>query len=85
MPVFVPVGFSEDRFIAYEKQFATFAKMLIENYSAKPHWGKNRNWVFKYTKDLGSYPYIEKFRKVREKFDPKNIFANDYGEMLGIN
>lgn len=85
MPVFIPVGFSDKKFEEYERQFSEFARMLIDKFSARPHWGKNRDWVFKYAKDAGAYPYISRFRKVRMKFDPNNIFANDYGRVLGIN
>lgn len=85
MPVFIPVGFSREKFKEYEMQFEEFAKILMEKYSARPHWGKNRDWVFEYANSLNSYPYLEKFKNVREKLDPKNIFANRFGKILGIN
>lgn len=84
MPVFIPVGFSAKRFAAYEKQFVDFAKMLIEKYSARPHWGKNRDWTFSFANNQNSYPHLNKFKRVRDKFDPNNIFSNKFSQSLGI-
>lgn len=84
MPVFIPVGFSKERFKKYEKKYVNFAKMLMEKFDARPHWGKNRDWVFKYAKELGRYPNLERFKAVKEKLDPKGIFSNKFSRSLSL-
>lgn len=84
MPVFVPIGFSDERFKAYEKQFKEFAAMLITDFSARPHWGKNRAWTFDLVLKHGGYKQLEKFKKVVKKFDPNGIFKNKFAKRLGL-
>lgn len=85
MPVYVPVGFSEEQFAAYEKQFVDFASMLIERYSGRPHWGKNRQWSFDLAQKKKSYQgNLEEFKKVRLKLDPQGIYSNNFGRRLGL-
>lgn len=85
MPVYVPVGFSAEQFMAYEKPFVEFARMLIERFSGRPHWGKNRQWTFDLVKSNGAYENnLELFQKAKSKYDPEGLFTNDFGKSLGL-
>lgn len=83
MPVYVPVGFSKERFEQYEKQFVDFAKLLIKDYSGRPHWAKNRDWTLNYAVEQGRYKNnLKSFYNVVNKFDPKGIFRNKLSDEL---
>lgn len=85
MPVYVPIGYTKERFEAYEKQYMQFARLLIERFSGRPHWGKNRQWAFDLVKANGSYQKnLEEFQTVINKYDPKGTYANDFAKGLGL-
>jgi FAD/FMN-containing dehydrogenase len=85
MPVYVPVGFSKEEFKIYEKQYVEFASMLINDFSGRPHWGKNRMWSFDLAMQNNRYgSNLVKFKKVRAKLDPDGIFENWFAETLGL-
>jgi FAD/FMN-containing dehydrogenase len=85
MPVYVPVGFTEQRFNAYEKQYVEFAQMLIRDFSGRPHWGKNRGWTFDLAIEEGRYQgNLERFKKVMQKYDPQGMFKNRFAEQIGL-
>jgi hypothetical protein len=85
MPVYVPIGYSKERFDAYEKQYVEFAKLLIERFSGRPHWGKNRQWAFDLVKANGSYQKnLEEFQTVINKYDPQGTYGNDFAKGLGF-
>ena len=54
MPVYLPTGFSKERLAKYEKSYEDFARMLVEKFDGRAHWGKNRDWVSKDKKNLAS-------------------------------
>ena len=85
MPVYVPIGYSKERFDAYEKQYIDFARLLIERFSGRPHWGKNRQWAFDLVKAKGSYQKnLEEFQTVINKYDPQGTYGNDFAKGLGL-
>lgn len=85
MPVYVPVGFSQEQFKAYEKQFEEFTSMLITQFSGRPHWGKNRQWAFDLAMKQNSYgSQFREFKSVMNELDPEQTFINDFGKKLGL-
>jgi FAD/FMN-containing dehydrogenase len=85
MPVYVPVGMDHKTFDQYEKQYVDFAKLMIEQYSGRPHWGKNRQWAFDLAIKAQRYGNnINEFQSVINQLDPHGTFSNEFGEKLGF-
>jgi hypothetical protein len=85
MPVYVPVGFSDEKFREYERQFEEFARILITQFAGRPHWGKNREWALKLAVEQGRYnENLQTFKSVRDRLDPHGLFANKFSEMIGL-
>ncbi len=85
MPVYIPIGFDQETFKQYEKQYVDFARMLISQYSGRPHWGKNRQWTFDMIVDKKAYgKNLDLFQEAINQLDPKGTFANDFGKGLGF-
>lgn len=83
MPVYVPTGFSKERFAQYENQYIEFAQMLIKDFSGRPHWGKNREWTLNYALEKGRYEKnLEAFFNVVKKFDPNRVFRNKFSTQM---
>ena len=83
MPVYLPLGFSQQQFEQYERQFVEFAQILIEDFSGRPHWGKNRAWTFDLAVKENSYgANLERFKAVMNKYDPKGVFSNKFSKHL---
>ena len=49
---------------------------IFRAHGGRPHWGKKHTLTADDLKPL--YPAWDKFMKIREKFDPKGIFLNEY-------
>lgn len=87
MPIYVPAGFSEAELEAYMAPFVEYVTVLIEDFGARAHWAKNREWAFDLQRQLGSYDYdkrLKRFNKVLAKLDPKGVFANEYAKRIGL-
>lgn len=85
MPVYLPVGFSEDMKASYDSIYENFARMLVEKFGARVHWGKNRAWLFQLERDRASYgTNLDEFRSVVRELDPKGMFANSVSTDLGL-
>jgi len=64
--------------------FQEIEQLAFDKYGARPHWGKNRNYVF--DNAWRKYPNLEKFLAVKNKFDPYGLFSNDWlNAILGIS
>jgi FAD/FMN-containing dehydrogenase len=85
MPVYLPVGLPSHMLQKYEKRYEEFVHMLITRFSARPHWGKNREWTFELVKKMGIFDLqIKQFKTVVDQFDPHRIFSNDFSRRLEI-
>lgn len=83
MPVYLPIGFSQDEMKAYEKQFEIFTTTLISKFHGRPHWGKNKTWALELALKEGNYKNeLTSFREFMKKYDPKGIFQNKFSEIL---
>lgn len=63
--------------------FDEIEQIAFYKYSAKPHWGKNRNYAFAGVAQ--SYSAIENFLAAKTRFDPHGFFSNEWTDaVLGI-
>ena len=85
LPIFLPVGLSEEDKAAYERPYFEYAKMLIEDFSGRPHWAKNRSWTFPLVLSKQSYPGINAFKRLMRRYDPNGVFENDFSRMLNLS
>jgi FAD-linked oxidoreductase len=69
------IAFHMYKGMEYEKYFHDMEE-LMKKYEGRPHWGKMHNR--KKEDLLGLYPKLQDFLKIREEYDPNNIFINDY-------
>ncbi|MBI3556076.1 MAG: hypothetical protein HY074_07420, partial [Deltaproteobacteria bacterium] len=54
-----------------------FVKTLVTVFGARPHWGKNRDWVLGEAVRAGNYGnQLQEFREVKWDLDPKDMFGN---------
>lgn len=64
--------------------FFDWVKQQMHTWQGRPHWGK----VNKLSRDelLQLYPNLPKFLKIREQYDPHNVFVNRWikEKFLGI-
>ncbi len=87
MPIYVPAGFNQAQLDAYMAPFVEYVSVLIEEYGARAHWAKNREWTFDLQRQLGSFNYgdrLKKFNKAVATLDPNGVFANEYAKRIGI-
>lgn len=86
MPVYLPHGFTKEQRAQYDRPFEDIVKMLITNFNARPHWGKNRDWAFVLARDLKSYGQkFNEFREIVSELDPSGTFMNDWGRRVGLD
>jgi L-gulonolactone oxidase len=85
MPVYLPTAFPPEMAAAYDRKYEDFARLLIEKFSGRAHWGKNRDWVFGLQTERGLYgENLERFRKVQLELDPHGVFSNDFTLQAGL-
>lgn len=78
-----PAGGRETCYIAVHQYrgmewepFFRACESVFDSFHGRPHWGKRH---FQSADTLRErYPHWERFRRVRERFDPQGLFANDY-------
>lgn len=63
--------------VPYEKLFERFTTIL-KSHDGRPHWAKQHD--LSRERLVSSYPKFEKFCEVRDKWDPANRWACEYGE-----
>ncbi|CAI5512779.1 unnamed protein product [Closterium sp. Naga37s-1] len=61
-----------------------YEQIIGKMFNGKPHWGKNKDVSFI---DVPSkYPNLPRFLKVRENFDPRGLFLNEWAKrVLGLS
>jgi hypothetical protein len=59
--------------------------MLIEEFGARPHWGKGEHWYHQYGRDHGVHAEgLQEFNAVLEAADPTGMFGNDFTRDAGF-
>ena len=85
MPIYLPVGLSEQENQDYHTKYHQFVKLLINEFNGRAHWGKNKEWAFVLQTKNGVFrENLTKFQEVLNKWDPNGLFSNEYGKTLGL-
>ena len=91
MPIFVPVALSQAQFDDYMAPYEEAMQVLVTQYGARGHWGKNYHsndpWLFELQKQVGAYGYDNRQQRFSAKvgqFDPNGVFANPFAKVIGI-
>ena len=87
MPIYIPVGFDQAKMADYLAPFIEYTTYLIQNYDARGHWAKNREWMFPLEQAEGNLNHDNRFTRfnaVINQIDPNGVFANAAGKRLGI-
>ncbi|WP_067860209.1 D-arabinono-1,4-lactone oxidase [Nocardia shimofusensis] len=78
-----PAGGRETCYIAVHQYqgmewepFFRACESVFDSFQGRPHWGKRHFQTADTLRER--YPHWERFRRVRERFDPQGLFANDY-------
>ena len=86
IPVYLPTAFPQGRKQSYDSPYEEFARMLVRDFNGRGHWGKNREWLFKYQGQLNSYgEKLDAFQEVVNKMDPQGMFTNKFAKAMGLN
>jgi FAD/FMN-containing dehydrogenase len=86
MPVYLPTAFPKEMANEYDSRYEDFARLMIERFSGRAHWGKNRDWAFELHRERGTYgSNLERFRKVMRALDPAGVFQNEFARQAGLS
>lgn len=88
-PIFVPVDLSKEQFAEYMSPYEDMMRVLVVEYGARGHWGKNMHshnpWLFELQRDIGSYGnHLARFSNKVGELDPNGMFANSFAKSIGI-
>ncbi|KAK4137021.1 FAD-binding domain-containing protein [Trichocladium antarcticum] len=81
-PSYRPTVGDEKRF--NEPFYHRLANTLIDEFPCRPHWTKNTRDVFARSAKNLDPGHLARFKAVRAQFDPKGIYRNVIGEILGF-
>ncbi|WP_020408467.1 FAD-binding protein [Hahella ganghwensis] len=83
--VYRPKGFDDAQNAEFTATYDNLASELMSRFSARPHWGKSKQSLFKEAVAKGLYgDNLEAFKAVAVKLDPAGIFSNDWAEDIGL-
>lgn len=84
-PTPTPIGFPADMRASINYPYEQLARILITEFGARPHWGKNEAWTFKLQNELGSYgKNLDVFKTLVQKIDPVGMFATNFARQIGL-
>ncbi|KAF2150231.1 FAD/FMN-containing dehydrogenase [Myriangium duriaei CBS 260.36] len=67
-----------------EPFYGRLATTLLTEFPARPHWTKNTREVMRQAVKNLDPNHLRRFKTVRQKFDPNNIFRSVVGEIIGV-
>ncbi|KAJ3248231.1 hypothetical protein HK104_007736 [Borealophlyctis nickersoniae] len=67
-----------------EPFYAKLAETIIREFPARPHYTKNTREIYTKAKGWLNQEYVQRFRAVKQKFDPNHVFDSVLGQMLGL-
>lgn len=65
----------------YKQYFFQFEKDM-EKLDGRPHWAKDFHWTAASGQFARSYSNWQKFLSVRERYDPKRVFENEWSKRI---
>lgn len=85
MPIYVPDGVSSATMDAFMAKYEEWVRRLIEDFGARPHWGKNDSWVFDLQDPIAAYgERWSTFRRAVARLDPDGVFSNAWSNDRGL-
>ena len=85
MPLYVPEGIDQATRDELMAPYEGWIRTLIDERRARPHWGKNDDWVFELQDAEAAYgARWASFRAVVERLDPDGVFSNAWAEARGF-
>lgn len=81
---FRPFGFSEDRRRAYDESIIDLVEQWVEEFDARPHWGKNRDFMFEGIASAEDERFT-RFQAVLDQLDPYGVFSNEWAQNVGFS
>lgn len=65
----------------YKQYFYQFEKDM-EKIGGRPHWAKDFHWTGASGQFAKAYQHWDKFLVIRDKFDPKRVFENEWSKRV---
>ncbi|MEM6992634.1 MAG: D-arabinono-1,4-lactone oxidase, partial [Myxococcota bacterium] len=85
MPIYVPEGISAAQLEEFMDKYERWVQRLIEEFGARPHWGKNDAWVFDMHDPVEAYgSRFDSFRDAIVELDPEGVFSNAWSIDRGL-
>jgi FAD/FMN-containing dehydrogenase len=85
LEAYTPKGLTAEQFAEYDELNTALLKTLIDQFDARPHWGKGERWTHVYSQSHDTFDgRREAFRKVLDEVDPHGVFANDFSDEVGL-
>jgi FAD/FMN-containing dehydrogenase len=79
VPDFVPWNFAPNQRAHMEKRWHDMMKLILDNYSVRPHWGKNQSWTFSHPSVLAENAARRaRFQSILSQLDPNGVFARQH-------
>ncbi len=85
MPIFIPFKLRGTDLDNYWAPWNDLMTQIITNYDARPHWGKNKDWVFQNAAvKARNAPERARFQAVINQMDPNGVFSNKWAYDAGF-
>ncbi|MFW7378458.1 MAG: FAD-binding protein [Oligoflexus sp.] len=82
---YYPKGMEQKHFAEFDAYNAGLVKILMDDFGARPHWGKGEGWFHSYAEQLGRWHQGKKqFKEVLRQADPHGMFQNDFTIRAGL-
>ncbi|GJJ13322.1 hypothetical protein Clacol_007574 [Clathrus columnatus] len=81
-PMYQPRG--GDHHLYHQEFFTNLARVLADDFPSRPHWSKNTREVLRQTVKNLDNESLQRFSKVRERFDPKRIYHTIVAEIINV-
>lgn len=84
-PTPTPVGLSLSLTRSINSVYEGLARLLITEFGARPHWGKNATFTFELQNQMQSYGNnLARFQAVKDDLDPNGLFLSDFDVAAGF-
>jgi hypothetical protein len=81
--VYEPIGLTARARQELEAVWISLVKELIVRFGARPHWGKNQDWVFEFAIENGAYrDSLPRFVEQLRSLDANGTFSNAFTDRL---